>query len=100
VIGPTSVPAVRRDPLARRIDNWRVTSTAPMRASVYVSCEAGKGQIEARFARVRISPNRPLRIDDRLRSLWRLRDENGDTVRVAVPRIVRKLKKNAPLACE
>jgi hypothetical protein len=99
-VGAISVPAVRRDPLARRIDDWRVTSTAPMRASVYVSCEAGKGQIEARFNRVRVSPDRPLRVDDRVRTQWRLRDQNGRTVRVAAPHVVRKLRKKAPLACE
>ena len=59
-VGRPTVPAVRRDPLLRRLDDWRIASLVRARANVYASCQAGRGLIEVRFPRVLITPSRPL----------------------------------------
>jgi hypothetical protein len=99
--GPASVPAVRRDAQLHRLDSWRIGSSGPITAEVYASCPSGSARLEVRFPVVRFTPQQHLRLDDRERSIWRLRDEDGVTVKggEAKPHVV-GTHKPSRLACQ
>lgn len=86
--GPPSVPAVRRDAQLRRLDDWRVAASGAITAEVYAACPSGDARLEVRFPIVRFRPQERLRLDDRERSIWRLRDEDGATVASATPHLL------------
>jgi hypothetical protein len=87
--GPVTLPAVRRTVETRKLDAWRITAVAAARVSVYASCRQGSReqaeQLVGRFSDVAVTPGRPLRVDDRLRGVWRLRTEDGAEVARARP---------------
>jgi hypothetical protein len=97
--GPASVPAVRRDAQLRRLDSWRIGSSGAVTAEVYAACPSGSARLEVRFPVVRFTPQQHLRLDDRERSTWRLRDEDGVTVAKAKPHVV-GTHKPSRLACQ
>jgi lysophospholipase L1-like esterase len=98
--GPITIPAIRRDPRVPRLDLWRVTATQPTVADVYASCQAHKGLLEARFAAVSLQADHPLRVDDRARTTWRLRDAAGAVVGPpADVHVIKTPGDGAPLAC-
>jgi hypothetical protein len=97
--GTPSVPAVRRDPRLRRMDDWWVASSGAIDAEVYVACQAGtRGRLEARFPLVSIRAQQRLRLDDSRPTIWRLRDESGTPVAVAAPQVVGREKPRV-MAC-
>jgi hypothetical protein len=98
-VGATTLPALRRDPNEHLLDNWRVAAAQSATTDIYASCQAGRGSIEVHFTGVQLEPNTPLRVDDRDRARWRLRDELGRTVASAPPHVVRKLADKQPVAC-
>ena len=87
--GPVTLPAVRRTVATRKLDAWRISAVAPSRVTVFASCRQGgrdrAQQLVGRFAAVSLTPGRPLRIDDRVRGVWRLRTEDGAEVARTVP---------------
>jgi hypothetical protein len=98
--GSASIPAVRRDPLGRRFDDWRIVATGPTQVDVFASCQRGKKlQFEVRFPSVALKPRQPLRLDDRLGTRWRLRRDDGLVVASAAPIVARGKLGNSPLAC-
>jgi hypothetical protein len=101
-VGPATVPAVRRDPRLRRLDDWRITAAGPIRTRIYASCQTGsKGNatLEAHWADVELEAGRPLRIDDRERGVWRLRDDDGTVVATTTPHVVRGKESRKRTAC-
>jgi hypothetical protein len=98
-VGPSDLPAVRRDATGSNFDMWRITSAAPTSVEVFASCSARDTLISAQFPRVGLRPDRPLRLDDRLGSVWRLRRPDGTTVATARPRAVHGALGNPPKKC-
>jgi hypothetical protein len=97
--GPVDVPAVRRDPVGRRMDTWRIAATARTKVAVYASCRHGGGLLEARFRAVDVEADEPLRLDDRRRSSWRLRRDDGTTAATAGAHVVRGKVNAGERAC-
>jgi lysophospholipase L1-like esterase len=98
--GAFTVPAVRRDPRVARLDSWRVTASSTTVADVYASCQAHGGLLEARFRAVHLRANVPVRVDDRERGGWRLRDERGAVVgRAMAPHVIKKPRTDRTVAC-
>jgi hypothetical protein len=97
--GPVDIPAVRRDPRIARFDTWLITATEPTVAQVYASCQAGDGILEARFPQVAFEANRTLRIDDRARTTWRLRDQDGTVLYEAQVHVVKRPEGERGLRC-
>lgn len=88
-MGALDVPAVRRAQSGVDFDTWRIASARPTEVDVYASCVAGDALLEARFRSVPLYPDRPLRLDDSLGRVWRLRGPAGATIEDASPRVVK-----------
>jgi lysophospholipase L1-like esterase len=97
--GPITVPAIRRDPREPTLGNWRITATRATRATIYAACQANKGYLEALFPAVDIHANEALRVDERDRSTWRLRNARGEPVAAAEPHVIKKPSDRRPAVC-
>jgi lysophospholipase L1-like esterase len=97
--GPITVPAVRRDPREPTLGNWRITATRLTHATIYAACQANKGYLEALFPAVDIRANEALRVDERDRSTWRLRNARGEPVATAEPHAIKKPSDRRPAVC-
>jgi hypothetical protein len=94
-IGEISLPAIRRDPEGVYLDSWRITAANPIVVSVFAACRQGGRMVAARFTSVPVEPAAPLRLSDRDPAGWRLRTEDGTTVAMETPFVVRGDKPEA-----
>jgi lysophospholipase L1-like esterase len=97
--GEATIPAIRRDPREPTLDNWRITATADVNATIYAACQANTGYLAALFPSVPVQASQTLRVDGRDRRMWRLRDARGKEVAHAPAIAIKEPSKDRPRAC-
>lgn len=81
-----TVPAVRRNRRGTYLDDWVITASQPIEASVYASCPSGDRVVVARFENVPVQQGAELTISYRgPGGAWVLSDSDGVPAAEALP---------------